>query len=126
MVSGPACLQLGGWGKRRSVVVNVPEIDPAQFKGTPPHSLLKLSPGNEQLTRIAGRTNAHSAVNGGYFVIGATDGTPGDLAGISILWQPREQAVVGQSHPPLTTARGARVAALMSQQTATANRWCNS
>jgi len=30
----------------------------------------EIIPDDEQLTRIAGRTNAHSAVNGGVFVIG--------------------------------------------------------
>lgn len=40
-------------------------------------------PGRETTSDIARRTGALAAVNGGYFVIGAADGTPGDLAGIS-------------------------------------------
>src|SRR5918999_2841758 len=39
----------------------------------------------EPLSMIAGRKGALAAINGGYFVIGAADGTPGDLAGISVL-----------------------------------------
>jgi hypothetical protein len=39
----------------------------------------------EPLTRIAARHDALAAVNGGYFVIGDADGTPGDLAGSSVL-----------------------------------------
>lgn len=105
-------------------VVNVLEIDPAQFKGTlAPALATEIIPGNEQLTRIADRTDAHSAVNGGYFVIGATDGTPGDLAGISIIGGNLvSEAVNGRTSLilPDDRARDARVAALTSQQTATA------
>ena len=39
----------------------------------------------ERLSEIAERTGALAAVNGGYFVIGPADGTPGDFAGISVL-----------------------------------------
>jgi exopolysaccharide biosynthesis protein len=39
----------------------------------------------ERLSSLANRKGALAAVNGGYFVIGAADGTPGDLAGTSIL-----------------------------------------
>jgi Phosphodiester glycosidase/SPOR domain len=39
----------------------------------------------ERLSAIAARHGAVAAINGGYFVIGEADGTPGDLAGSSIL-----------------------------------------
>jgi hypothetical protein len=39
----------------------------------------------ETVSSIAARTRALAGVNGGYFVIGDADGTPGDLAGSSIL-----------------------------------------
>jgi phosphodiester glycosidase/sporulation related protein len=39
----------------------------------------------ETLSSLAARRGALAAVNGGYFVIGDADGTPGDLAGSSIL-----------------------------------------
>jgi Phosphodiester glycosidase/SPOR domain len=39
----------------------------------------------EPLSSLSARHGAIAAVNGGYFVIGAADGTPGDLAGSSIL-----------------------------------------
>jgi len=42
-------------------------------------------PGREPLTSISARTNSLAAINGGYFVIEPKDGTPGDLAGISVL-----------------------------------------
>lgn len=38
----------------------------------------------ETTSSIARRTGALAGINGGYFVIPATDGTPGDLAGISV------------------------------------------
>jgi hypothetical protein len=39
----------------------------------------------ELLSALSARTGALAAINGGYVVIGAGDGTPGDLAGTSIL-----------------------------------------
>jgi Phosphodiester glycosidase/SPOR domain len=39
----------------------------------------------ELLSAISARRGALAAINGGYFVIGEADGTPGDLAGSSIL-----------------------------------------
>ena len=42
-------------------------------------------PGRETLSSLAARKGALAAINGGYFVIGEGDGTPGDLAGTSIL-----------------------------------------
>jgi Phosphodiester glycosidase/SPOR domain len=39
----------------------------------------------ERLSALSARHGALAAVNGGYFVIGDADGTPGDLAGSSIL-----------------------------------------
>jgi hypothetical protein len=41
--------------------------------------------GRETLSSLSARTGALAGVNGGYFVIGDADGTPGDLAGSSIL-----------------------------------------
>jgi hypothetical protein len=40
---------------------------------------------HERLSAIAARHDALAAVNGGYFVIGDADGTPGDLAGSSVI-----------------------------------------
>ena len=39
----------------------------------------------ETLSSLSARHGALAAINGGYFVIGTADGTPGDLAGTSIL-----------------------------------------
>jgi hypothetical protein len=41
--------------------------------------------GRETVSSLAARKGAVAGVNGGYFVIGDADGTPGDLAGTSIL-----------------------------------------
>ncbi|MFJ7729080.1 phosphodiester glycosidase family protein [Neobacillus sp. NPDC097160] len=67
-------------------VVNILEVNPAGFHG-------KLQPvlandqiiGKETLTQMAGRNNTIAGINAGYFVVGANDGTPGDLAGISVI-----------------------------------------
>lgn len=67
-------------------VVNVLEIAPEDFTGqVGPALATEVVPGLERLTSIAGRTSARASVNGGYFVIGPADGTPGDLAGVSVL-----------------------------------------
>ena len=104
-------------------VVNVLEVNPALFKGTLAPKLATSSvPGTELLTSIATRTKALAAVNGGYFVIGPTDGTPGDLAGISMINGVLvSEAVNGRTSLvlPYRSGRDARIAALTSQQTVT-------
>ncbi|MBW4498748.1 MAG: phosphodiester glycosidase family protein [Scytonema hyalinum WJT4-NPBG1] len=106
-------------------VVNVLEIDPAQFQGElAPALATGIVPGNEPLTQLALRTKALAAVNGGYFVIGASDGTPGDLAGISIIGGKLvSEAVNGRTSLILPSGSGknARVAALSSEVTVTAD-----
>ena len=63
-------------------VVRVLSIDPRRAS-VDAQLATGVVPGRETTTDIARRTDAVAAVNGGYFVIGAGDGTPGDLAGIS-------------------------------------------
>ena len=65
---------------------------------------------------MAARTGALAGVNGGYFVIGAADGTPGDLAGSSILdGQLVSEAVDGRTDL-LLRHDAAAVAALSDSQ----------
>lgn len=67
-------------------IVNVLDVDLRRFTGElAPELGTHVVPGLERLTDIAARTDALAAVNGGYFVIEPIDGTPGDLAGISVL-----------------------------------------
>lgn len=67
-------------------VVHVLEVDPSAFLGTVvPELGTGIIPERELLTTLSARMNSVAAINGGYFVIGATDGTPGDMAGISVL-----------------------------------------
>jgi len=67
-------------------VVHVLKVDPDRYDGTlAPELATEIVPGRELLTGISARTGALAAINGGYFVIGPNDGTPGDLAGISVL-----------------------------------------
>jgi hypothetical protein len=66
-------------------VVHVLGIDPDLYDGAlAPELATGIVPDREPLTSISRRTHSLAATNGGYFVIGPTDGTPGDLAGISI------------------------------------------
>ncbi|MFU2014964.1 phosphodiester glycosidase family protein [Peribacillus butanolivorans] len=67
-------------------VVNILEIDPKKFKGKVlPELGTEIVPGKEKLTSISARTGAIATVNGGYFVMGPSDGTEGDLAGASMI-----------------------------------------
>jgi len=67
-------------------VVHVLRVNPDRYDGTlAPELATEIVPERELLTGISARTGALAAVNGGYFVIGPNDGTPGDLAGISML-----------------------------------------
>ncbi|WP_052947570.1 phosphodiester glycosidase family protein [Aneurinibacillus tyrosinisolvens] len=67
-------------------VVNVLEVNPKQFKGKISSELgTKIIPEREKVSSMAARTNALAAINGGYFVMGPSDGTEGDLAGVSMI-----------------------------------------
>ena len=67
-------------------VVNVLKVNPDRYGGTlAPELATEIVPGRELLTGISARTGALAAINGGYFVIGPNDGTPGDPAGVSVL-----------------------------------------
>jgi Phosphodiester glycosidase/SPOR domain len=67
-------------------VVHVLSIDPWAYSGRiAPVLANDLVVDREKLSSMTGRTGALAGVNGGYFVIGSADGTPGDLAGSSIL-----------------------------------------
>ncbi len=67
-------------------ILHVMTIDPSSFHGRlEPHLATDIVPDKEQLTSIATRTGAIAGVNGGYFVVGPEDGTPGDLAGLSVI-----------------------------------------
>jgi Phosphodiester glycosidase len=67
-------------------VVHVLRVDPDRYAGAlEPELATEIVPERELLTSISARTDALAAINGGYFVIGDADGTPGDLAGISVL-----------------------------------------
>src|SRR5688572_6772508 len=59
-------------------VVHVLEIEPDLYNGTVMTELAtEIVPGRETLTSISDRINSLAAINGGYFVIGENDGTPG-------------------------------------------------
>jgi hypothetical protein len=105
--------------------VHVLEVDPDRYSGTlAPELATEVVPGRELLTSISARTDSLAAINGGYFVIGANDGTPGDLAGTSMLGGNLvSEAVDGRTDlvlPP-GSGEGADVAALSDITTATSS-----
>ncbi|MBE2315233.1 phosphodiester glycosidase family protein [Solirubrobacter sp. CPCC 204708] len=66
-------------------VVNVLRVQ-RRFRGeVEPVLATGVVPGREPLSALAARTGAFASVNGGYFVIGAANGTDGDLAGLSVI-----------------------------------------
>ena len=66
-------------------VVHVLRVDRRAYDRVAPALATDLVVDREPLSALAARKGALAAINGGYFVIGAADGTPGDLAGSSIL-----------------------------------------
>jgi hypothetical protein len=106
-------------------VVHVLEVNPDLYDGTlAPELATEIVPERELLTSISARTDALAAINGGYFVIGPNDGTPGDLAGTSILeGELVSEAVDGRTDLilPRGSGEGADVAALSDSLSATAS-----
>jgi hypothetical protein len=106
-------------------VVHVLEVDTARYDGTlRPELATKIIPDKETVTSISARTGALAATNGGYFVVDPTDGTPGDLAGISVLrGQLASEAVNGRTSLllPAGSGEGADIAALTDSLSATAS-----
>lgn len=67
-------------------VVDILAIDPSRFEGSVQAALAADTvAGRETTSSIAQRLDAIAAVNGGYFVVNETGGTPGDPAGISVI-----------------------------------------
>jgi hypothetical protein len=66
-------------------VVHVLSVDRRAYRRVSPALANDLVVDREPLSALAARQGALAGINGGYFVIGAADGTPGDLAGSSIL-----------------------------------------
>lgn len=86
--SEPSVVYTGEDGGRTSGpwVVHALEVDPDRYGGElAPELATEVVPGRERLTSISEREDSLAAVNGGYFVIEEEDGTPGDLAGASVL-----------------------------------------
>lgn len=106
-------------------VVHVLRVDPDRYDGTlAPELATEIVPERETLTSISARTDSLAAINGGYFVIGPNDGTPGDLAGISVLdGDPVSEAVDGRTSLvlPEGDGAGADVAALSDSYAATSS-----
>ena len=106
-------------------VVHILRVDPDRYAGTlEPELATQVVPERELLTAISARTNALATINGGYFVIGEADGTPGDLAGISVIeGHLVSEAVDGRTSLvlPEGDGEGADVAALSDAISATSS-----
>jgi len=99
--------------------VDVLRIDHAQFRGRLGNILASstISAGRAPVSEAAPRAGALAGVNGGYFVVGPGDGTPGDPAGISVVdGQLVAEAVDGRTALFLgpTTGHGEPLAQILS------------
>lgn len=118
-------------------VIHELDIDPAQFRGAVdlelagglvpgrvPVARAGPAPTRERVSAMDARTGALAGVNGGYFVIGAQDGTPGDAAGITIAHGDLvDEAVNGRTDLilPSVSGAGTRVAAITTTLTVAAS-----
>jgi hypothetical protein len=107
-------------------VVHVLEVDsrhlPAQRRPVLDAGLATgIVPERELLSNLARRTGAIASLNGGYFVIGPADGTPGDLAGISMLDGELVSESVGDRTSLVLTKRGAKVESVRTRLRAQAS-----
>jgi hypothetical protein len=94
-------------------VVNVLEVRPGLAA---PELATEVVPGRETLTALAARLSAPATVNGGYFVIGAANGSDGDLAGIyADGGELVSEAVNGRTSVLLSRRGRARIAALSTR-----------
>jgi hypothetical protein len=80
-----------------------------------------IVPERELLSDLARRTGAVASLNGGYFVIGPADGTPGDLAGISMLDGELVSESVGDRTSLVLTERRASVESVRTRLRARAS-----
>ena len=103
-------------------VVHVLTVDAHRHRGRiAPVLANDVVAGRELLSSITARTQALAAINGGYFVIGEADGTPGDLAGTSILGGTLlSEAVDGRTDLILRSGRPS-ISAITDLQTVTAS-----
>ncbi len=103
-------------------VVHVLEVDPSSYPGrVAPELATDVVVDREKLSSLSARRGALAAINGGYFVIGAADGTPGDLAGSSILdGRLVSEAVDGRTDLVLAPD-GPSISALSDAQSVTAS-----
>jgi hypothetical protein len=97
--------------------VQVLRIDPARFHGRVRNVLgTGVVPGRETVSSMTSRLHALAGVNGGYFVVSNTDGTEGDLAGISVIrGRLVSEAVNGRTSLLVRRGRAAQVQRLSTR-----------
>ncbi len=111
--TGPWVVHVLEVDSRRSRTAFRPALDAELATG--------IVPERELLSGLAGRTGAVASLNGGYFVIGSADGTPGDLAGVSMLDGELVSESVGGRTSLLLTESGAQVAPVRTRLRARAS-----
>jgi Phosphodiester glycosidase/SPOR domain len=116
--AGPRVVYTGEDGGRTTGpwVVHLLEVGPGRLRAALDAELATgIVPERELLSDLARRTGAVASLNGGYFVIGPADGTPGDLAGISMLDGDLVSESVGGRTSLLLSGEGASVASVATR-----------
>ena len=100
-------------------VVQELRIDLRRFHGRLRNVLgTGVIPGRETVTSMTRRLHALAGVNGGYFVVTNTDGTEGDMAGLSVIrGRPVSEAVNGRTNLLLRRGRFAQIQRLSTRDT---------
>ncbi|MGR3765721.1 phosphodiester glycosidase family protein [Rossellomorea sp. NS-SX7] len=91
--------------------IDVLEIDPSTFEGELTNVLANDEiTGRETVSSMAERNQALAGMNGGYFVVGPTDGVPGDPAGISVVNGQLVSEAIGERTSLLLSGNEAKIA----------------
>lgn len=103
-------------------VLHVLAVDPAAYRARiAPVLANDVVVNRETLSSLSARHHALAGVNGGYFVIGEGDGTPGDLAGSSIIGGRFVSEAVDGRSDLLLGADAPSISALSDSQSVTAS-----
>lgn len=101
--------------------IRILKINPKTFKGQIKPTLANNTvSGKETVSKMATDHHAIAGVNGGYFVVGKNDGTPGDLAGISVQNGKLISESVGNRSSLIFTKHGAEIANTQTKLSVTA------
>lgn len=96
-------------------VVRVLTVQRRQLRQVHAQLATDVVPGRETTSSVAARLGAVAAVNGGYFVVGDADGTPGDPAGVAVQDGRLDSEAVGDRAALVLSPRSSRIASVTTR-----------